>query len=125
MLVIRRTQMAALSSIYDARLGEEIMVHLRALHPQVVVGLTAQELRARVDASLSLGRRYSLEGCRSLAAFVVLRFTMAPGFHLQSKLQGILSDVTSPSDIRIRRLSDQTTPDDWRAALAAEGAFSW
>lgn len=84
MLLIRMSQVAALSAIAEDNFIERMMEHLEETFPDVTDPLTRRELRARVEATLACARSYGIDNeaddCRflSLAGAYGWEFDSAP-----------------------------------------------
>jgi hypothetical protein len=97
-----------MSAFRDMALGHfptELAEYIRKSHPEAIQGLTAAELRRRVDYGIKCAGTFEIRDANSLAGFVSLLFIVGPRFHQHPSIRAILDDPAVPAGRRLRRLN--------------------
>lgn len=122
MLQIRAEQMRVLQHGIDAELVRAIRNHLHAHHRSDISGIPETVLEERIAASIALAHEYALTSGTSVAAFVVLRFTTAPDYHLHPQIRDVLREHSVADDARIARLGNL---DAWCEVMHRRADAAW
>lgn len=80
MLTIRNEQLAAFRAVVDEALARRILDHLSSTQPGTLEGLPTGAARTQIRDGIQKARTYGLTAERSLADFVVYRFTLGASF---------------------------------------------
>jgi hypothetical protein len=107
-----------LEPIDNESLDELIFDHLCEEQPEVLEGLSDDEIRRRVSLGIAKARGYGFESPGAATAFVTLLFLVDPAFDRQPNIARVLSDTKIPPDQRMKRLFSLTKEEDWDAAAA-------
>jgi hypothetical protein len=80
MLIIRQSQMKALSQVRRSAFEADAVSHVHSLFPEDCGALTEEQVRARVRDGIARGRSYGLNGRDDLLIFVEHLFILGPEF---------------------------------------------
>lgn len=125
LLSLGRVQLDHCSRAIERDLVRVIYWHLRNHHAKVVQHLNRQELEGRVEISVERGRRYGFQTISDLAGYSALMFELAPNFDEHPAFKRILRDSSLLPELKLRRLSQQISEQDWREALSLYDRFFW
>jgi hypothetical protein len=135
MLVIRPEQFAAFDSVAEEDLQDRTIEHLRENHADETVRLPTGEFKVQdlsdetmlelVKHGFKRAREYGFTWESSLVSFVVLMITVAPNFDEQPAIKEVLQDESVEEDLRIDKLFEQTTEEDWETAEAQYEQEAW
>lgn len=105
----------------DVRLAE----HLRAVHGDLVEGLSDEALIRRVHAGVRRAQAYGITWDSTLAAFLVLMFRAAPDFDEHPTVQAVLRFEDLEPDLRIDALMAVTDDEHWEQIAARRDDRAW
>lgn len=135
MLTIRADQIQAFNSLADAMFVDRVWQYLKEHHADTsihlpegesTVGNLADEmLKEFIRNGMTRARAYDLTHESALAAFIVLQFETAPNFDDHPLLHRALKDERGDPNLRIDRLMDQTSPENWQAVRERYDANAW
>lgn len=135
MLKIRREQIKAFQPVADAAFVRRLAAHVRAEHAEAPVFLpegettvellTDERLHEMVGRGVERARAYGMTWESSITAFVVLMFVSAPNFDDHPLLRRVLKDEQTDPDLRIERLWEQTSDDNWEQVEQNYDARAW
>lgn len=121
MLTIRPEQVAILQRDVDSRLASQIVAHFQRHYPRESRAVEEDELRLRVAKSITLARTLRLDSGQAISAFVLLRLTMGPAFHLHPAVHAILTG-SATDEARVDRLASDLDAKTWREAASQPGS---
>jgi len=122
---ISASQLEHLDKLAEQGFVERLEAFLIEEHARAVEGLTPQQLRRRVLASIARGRAHGFTWETALAAFAVMMFEMGPEFDRLPAFVRALKIRPPHEGQRIAAIYDNTTDEDWTAARALGGANAW
>jgi hypothetical protein len=135
MLTLRREQFSAFDHVAEAAFIRRVVEYLGEEHSDALVKtreaeltlgeLPGADLREMVRRGVERARAYGLTWESSLTAFVVLTFVVAPNFDGHPLIKRVLQDDDVEPDLRIDRLWELTTEENWEAAAADYDAGAW
>lgn len=135
MLKIRTQQIEAFQPVAEATFLHSLIEYLREHHAQVAVQLPEHlivinqiplaQLKILVEAGIKRARTYGITSESSLAAFVVLMFTIAPNFDDHPLIQRLLQDEKVMPDNRIDTLWSHTTEQNWQIVKQNYNPQTW
>ena len=125
MLSLSTLEIETLNALAEARYVERLMVFVRqecpsdkALRPALVPADDAS-LRLLIQQRLQAARNYGLSKEDSLAAFIVLSFTMSHHFDAAPKFQSLFNDTRMQPEARMQRAFELVILADAQRAQAA------
>jgi hypothetical protein len=135
MLTIRSDQIQSFDNVADEMFVDRVSQYLREQHADTAIQLqeatfTVQELNDEtlhdmVRQGVARARAYDITHESTLAAFVVLQFETAPNFDDHPSLRRVLKDDRVEPNLRIDRLLERATPENWEAVKARYDAGAW
>lgn len=135
MLTIRADQIQAFHSVADAMFIDRVSQYLKEHHADTSIRLLEgvstvrdlpdETLREFIRNGLARARSYDLTHESALAAFIVLQFETAPNFDDHPLLRRALRDERCETNLRIDRLMEQATPENWQAVKERYDANAW
>ncbi len=121
MLRITAPQKDSLREDLEARLIQRISRVIRVEHPAQSTGFSDEELRTAVGGAIERARSYGLHLDDDMFIFSRLTFVVGAHFDQYDFFQEILTDETISPDVRLARMIELATPEDWEeAALIIE-----
>jgi hypothetical protein len=135
MLTIRREQFSVFDQVTEAAFIRRVVEHLAEEHSDTLVKTSVAEstlrelpgadLHEMVRRGVERARAYGLTWESSLTSFVVLMFVVAPNFDEHPLIKRVLQDNNVEPDLRIDRLWELTSEENWEAAAAGYDAGAW
>jgi hypothetical protein len=135
MLTIRADQIQAFDAVAETMFVDRVSRYLQEHHADTAIRLREGEstvrdlademLREFVRNGVVRARAYELSHESALAAFVVLQFESAPNFDDHPLLHRALTDDRGDPNLRIDRLMDQASPENWEAVKERYDANAW
>jgi hypothetical protein len=135
MLTISPNQIQAFDSLADAMFVDRVSQYLKDHHASTEIGVTEgrstvrdlpdETLRKFVQNGITRARTYGITHESSLAAFVVLQFETAPNFDEHPVLQRALKDERVEPNLRIDRLMERASEQNWEAVRDRYDARAW
>src|SRR5882762_6741284 len=135
MLTIRNDQIQSFDNVADEMFVDRVSQYLREHHADTAIQLpeaasTVQDLNDEtlhdlVCHGITRAREYGISYESTLAAFVVLQFETAPNFDDHPLLHRVLKDDRVEPNLRIDRLLERATPENWEAVKARYDAAAW
>lgn len=115
MLKIRQEQV---DELVGDSLVDDVIEAMQEDFPQYVDGIPGPELRQRIVVNAEAARRFGFTAFDDILAFVYLGFEIGPRFHLQQRINEVLTNPAIPLNRRFDALDRLTTESDWREAAA-------
>lgn len=136
MLIIRLDQIQAFDSVADALFVDQILQYLREHHDGTVIQLEEgaatpvqdvgdEMLREFVRHGITRARAHGITHQSTMAAFIVLQFETAPNFDEHPLLQRVLKDDRVDANLRIDRLMERATEENWKAVRERYDPGAW
>lgn len=135
MLTIRADQIQAFDPVADAMFVDRVARYLKEQHAETSIRLPEgtstvrdlidERLKEFVRNGMVRARAYGLAHESTLAAFIVLQFETAPNFDDHPLLHRALTDERGDPNLRIDRLMDQASPENWQAVKERYDANAW
>jgi len=135
MLTIRGDQIQSFDNVADEMFVDRVSQYLREHHADTAIQLpeatsTVQDLNDEtlhdlVRHGITRAREYGITHESTLAAFVVLQFETAPNFDDHPLLRRVLKDDRVDANLRIDRLLERATPENWQAVKTRYDAGAW
>jgi len=135
MLTIRPDQIQAFDSLADAMFVDRVSEYLKKHHADTEIKVAQGESAVRdlpdktlhefVQNGITRARAYGITHESSLAAFVVLQFETAPNFDEHPVLQRALKDERVEANLRIDRLMERASEQNWEAVRDRYDARAW
>ncbi len=112
MLTIRAARLDALDGVVLKRFGLTVVSSLRDESPQLIDGLSAEEVSFQLDAALGHARRLKISRARDLKSFIRLCFLVGPNFCTYAPFSDISVSCETDQGL-VSTLFDVATPADW------------
>lgn len=122
---LRDSQLRQCGEAIERDLIKVISWHLRNHHSRCVQYLSKETLEERVSYAIAKGRQYSLYTVADLAGFAALMFELAPNFDEHPSFRSVLADPTIPGDVKMRRLSQVISDQEWQEAVLMYDRNYW
>ncbi|MBK7891309.1 MAG: DUF4123 domain-containing protein [Bdellovibrionales bacterium] len=117
LLDLGRKQLEQCGRAIEGDLVKVIQWHLRSHHSRVVQHLSREQLEKRVEVAVMRARRYGFQSVSDLAGFAALMFELAPNFDEHPSFKKVLTDRDTLPEMKLRRLSQTISENDWKEAL--------
>ncbi len=117
LLDLGRKQLEQCGRAIEGDLVKVIQWHLRGHHSRVVQHLSREQLEKRVEVAVMRARRYGFQSVSDLAGFAALMFELAPNFDEHPSFKKVLVDRDTLPEMKLRRLSQTISENDWKEAL--------
>lgn len=117
LLDLGRKQLEQCGRAIEGDLVKVIQWHLRGHHSRVVQHLSREQLEKRVEVAVMRARRYGFQSVSDLAGFAALMFELAPNFDEHPSFKRVLTDRDTVPEMKLRRLSQTISENDWKEAL--------
>ena len=124
-LEIRQRQLDALYRSRQSDLSQSIRAGLRTHRPDLLGGLSDEELKRRVDSGIRRARSYGMTRLYSIAMFVELMFLVAPNFDEYPSVASALAPSEIPPDDRIDMAIFCMDEAGWQQARAMADPAAW
>jgi hypothetical protein len=134
-LLIRPEQMSAIQETAAEKFAGRLIAHLLEKYPHsavklpdlnsTVAGLPKETLQTLVRSSIERARDYGLDREDSIAAFVALRFEVAPNFDKHNLSQVVLSDESVEPNARVDQLLEVLNEKNWETIQKTYDPEAW
>lgn len=135
MLIIRPDQFEVFQPVAEAAFVRRVVEHLREDHAETVIQLpnevvlvkqiSDERFHEMVRNGIARARRYGIDWESAVTAFVVLMFVAAPNFDKHPLIQRVLKDERVEANLRVDRLWERTSEENWEAIKKNYDPAAW
>lgn len=125
LLELSAEQLIACGDAIENDLYQIIQWHLRGHHSRAVQYIPAPTLEARIGVAVEKARRYGLMTVPDIAGYAALMFELSPNFDEHPSFKKVLEDWRIPPEVKLKKLSQNITQEDWRQALELYDREFW